>query len=342
MADIDEADAGTQAAELAASPAWYPLSVAGDRVSAVQLQEADYAAASFLDERILAESRRRGTFSLAATAAAAARLAPRSHYLFHIGHVGSTLISRLIGARPAFFSLREPALLRALGRPAAAGSNSMPLRAVLALLARTWRGEQRAVIKATSFVSEHGPRILAESEAPRAILIHARPLAYLRAILGGPNSRIEARTLAPERLRRLQRRAPETAAGPAPRSEGEWVAMSWLAEMSALAAIAQHFPAQVQWVDFDEFLGAPEAALATLFRTLGAPAEPGEIETLLAGPIMRRYSKAPEHAYDAALRREVLAAADWQFGEEIQLGLKWLESAARRDASVRLVLEAHG
>ena len=38
---------------------------------------------------------------------------------------------------------------------------------------------------------------------------------------------------------------------------------------------------------------------------------------------MRRYSKAPEHAYDLALRNDVLAAARAEHGEEIRRGMRW-------------------
>ncbi len=65
-----------------------------------------------------------------------------------------------------------------------------------------------------------------------------------------------------------------------------------------------------------------------------------ELETLAAGPIMRQYSKAPEHAYDAALRREVLAGADWEHGAEIQRAMAWLEAVAAAHLPVQELLES--
>jgi hypothetical protein len=197
------------------------------------------------------------------------------------------------------------------------------------------------VIKATSIVNEIASQILAASEAPQALLVLARPLAYLRGILGGPNSRIESRNLAAGRLSRLIRRHPRVEAGP-PRAEGEWIAMSWLCETSTLAAVAHRHPAQVHWVDFDEFLAGPAAGLLAIWRAFGASCNARDAEILLAGPLMRRYSKAPEHAYDAALRREVLMAADQDFGNEIKLGMRWLEQAGTRDPAIAMMLQAHG
>jgi hypothetical protein len=50
---------------------------------------------------------------------------------------------------------------------------------------------------------------------------------------------------------------------------------------------------------------------------------------------MRRYSKSPEHAYDAALRRDVLNEARAAHGAEIKRGLAWLDHAAEEFPPVR-------
>jgi hypothetical protein len=329
--------------DLSMSPGWYPLKVGTGGASLIQLSEHDYAAASFLDERLLERHPATVTLPIESLAAAGAKLPARAYYLFHLGHVGSTLISRLIGAHRSFFCLREPALLRAQTRsPVTPAGPQLALRALLALLARTWRPNQLAVIKATSIVNEIAGRILAESEAPRALLICASPLAYLRGILGGPNSRIEAKVLAPDRLRRLALQFPQTDWGAAPSSEGEWIASSWLCEMSALEDLSRRYPANTQWLDFDTFLRKPAAGLATILRALGVVSEAAEVNSIVAGPIMRQYSKAPEHSYDAALRRAVFEAADWEHGAEIREGMKWLEAHSRRDSSIQRVIAAGG
>jgi hypothetical protein len=341
--------------DLLRSPAWFPLRIAdsGD-MTMVHLDEAAYRAASFLDERILALKCARTTCGLEFTQSAAARLTPRSHYIFHTGHVGSTLVSRLIGAHEGFFSLREPALLRTFtGNPAlpdgaarhdaaqrgAVNHGALELSVVLALLARTWRANQRTVIKATSIVNELAELILAAEYRPAAIFMFTSPLAYLRGILAGQNSRVEARFLSPARLRRLVRRLEGTDWRLDALSEGEHIAMNWLCEMTALHQAALRFESQVLWVDFDTFLTEPLSGLHAIFRALGAAPSAREIESIVTGPLMHQYSKAPEHAYDAALRREVLQSADWEHAVEIRRGMDWLGNAAMRNPIARAVLE---
>jgi hypothetical protein len=325
-------------AELRDSPAWYPLEAAGQgAIRVLRLDEAGYQAASFLDQRLLQLPVPRATVAETVLASAAATLAPCSHFIFHIGHVGSTLLSRLLGSHAAFFALREPALLRAL----AAGQAGTPALAVVqSLLNRSWRGTERPLVKATSFVSELAEPLLAAATAPRALFVFAAPLAYVGGILGGAASRAETATLAPARLKRLVRRLGAAGWHFDPASEGEQVAMSWLCEMLTLQQAAQRHPRCGLWVDFDAFLQAPLPMLDSMFRALGAEADAGELEALIGGPIMRQYSKAPEHAYDAALRREVLAAAEWNHAAEIRRALGWLQAVAGAHAPVRALLES--
>ena len=334
-------NAAPSAQEIAASPAWYPLEPAAPGIARlVRLDEAAYRGASFLDQRILPLRPQQALVAVATLGAAAAALTPQAHYIFHVGHVGSTLVSRLIGELPAFLSVREPALLREIAL--AAGGETiwgpLGLRDGLGLLGRTWHPSQRAVIKASSFVSEIAERILEIDTSACAILMFTPALAYLRCIMGGPNSRLESQALAPSRLARLRRRL-GGAPGADPRSEGEWIAMSWLCEMLCLQAAARHFASRVVWLDFDRFLAAPREGLGWVVKALGADVDAGEIAGLLCGPLMHRYSKAPEYAYDTALRQEVLAAADREHSAQIRQGMRWLEALAPRH---RIIGEALG
>jgi hypothetical protein len=343
---------------IAGSPLWFPLRLAGGGAAGapgeagagmamVELTETAYRTESFLDLRLLARGYEEVFCPIATLVQAAQSLKARPHYIFHIGHAGSTLISRLIGAHEQCLSLREPQLLRALaeasagppgepptGPPAAA----LPLGLMLPLLGRTWHSGQRAVVKATSIASEIAPLILGGEDRPAAVFMFVDAFAYLRGILAGPNSRVESRALAPARLRRLQQRL--TPAGDAwhPRTEGEVIAMSWLCEMTTLYRAWEARAAQVQWVNFDEFLKTPAPVLAQVLDRLGARVPARDVEALVTGPLMHRYSKAPEHAYDAALRRDVLASAEWEHPAEIKRGMAWLESLAGRQALVRDVL----
>src|SRR5687768_18001668 len=107
--------ASLNAGALAATPLWFPhlLDPVTDRLLLVEKAEAEYRDSAFLDERSLKAGRARHGVEWWHLAAAFPPAARRDlHYIFHIGHVGSTLVSRLLGELPAILSLREPLILR--------------------------------------------------------------------------------------------------------------------------------------------------------------------------------------------------------------------------------------
>ncbi|WP_217433628.1 hypothetical protein [Caulobacter sp. S45] len=316
---------------LALTPASFPLdgSPDGSRVRLVHLDEAAYARASFLDGRLITPGLPSVWTDWAAIEQAARRLPTRSHFILHVGHVGSTLLSRLMGEHPGLFSLREPALLREV----AASPLGQRLPVLLALFSRTWRAGQTALIKATSFVSEIGPDLLDQTPQSRAILLTATPPVYLRSILGGEASRRESQALALTRRQRLEHRL--GAAAPATHTLGEQIALNWLCEATALGAVADAHPSRCLWLDFDRVLADPIPWLAAAFSHLRVDPDALDLTALTQGPIMHRYAKGPEHAYDAALRRQVQDEAARTFGLDVSTGMAWLQRAADALPAVR-------
>jgi len=315
---------------LARSPELFPHSLdpRAETVSMIHLTEADYAKASFLDARILSPATRGRTIRLAELMAAVSQAALQEscNFIFHIGHVGSTLLSRLLGQHPRIFSLREPLILRTLAQEDERGTADAHLATFLKLWSRSYAADQRALVKATSFASNLAGTVLARSYAPKAIFLFVPAQIYLATILGGPNSRQESKMLAPSRLKRLHRRLGREPWTLSALSEGETIAMSWACEMTALtAAPTPH----VHWLNFDNFLAEPAGSLATCLQHLDTEASADQIRGILASPDMRTYSKAQEYDYDAKLRADVLNQARATSGGEIRRGVAWLEQAAK-------------
>jgi hypothetical protein len=330
----------------AADPRWFPffLDLATDQLLLVRMEEAALRAASFLDQRSLAAEAERRHVPWSAAAAATSPDARRDvQYIFHIGHVGSTLLSRLLGEFATILSLREPLLVRNFAEALAGGrwnetEAERRLDTLTVLLSRSFRPDQRALVKATSFTSEIAARLVPAGS--RALLLYVRPRAYVETILGGDASRQELALLTPSRITRLATRCPGLALQPERMSEAQRAAMGWACEMTSLARSAAMLgPERVLWIDFDTFLARPVETLASAAAHLGHGAPPEEIKALCAGPLMRRYSKALEYDYSPALRRDVLADARRRFGRAIDAALAELEAMGQRWAAVAEVLE---
>jgi hypothetical protein len=343
--------ASLSAGTLAATPLWFPhlLDPVSDRVLLVEKTEAEYRDAAFLDERSLKPDRPRHGVEWWHLAAAFPPAARRDvQYIFHIGHVGSTLVSRLLGELPGILSLREPLILRTfaemLGQRGEAEALWDPdsiagrLDVLTALLSRTFRPGQRSLVKASSFVSAIAADLVPAGS--RALLLYARPERYFETILAGPNSRQELAMTARDRLKRLHRAAGGERWRLWEMGEGERVAMAWAAEMTSLARAAERLPAgSAAWLDFDSFLAAPAPSLGTLAEIFSVPLDAAGAEHLAADPLMRRYSKAAEYEYSRELREEVLADARREHAPAIEAARRWLDGAARDCPAVAAALE---
>jgi hypothetical protein len=145
--------------------------------------------------------------------------------------------------------------------------------------------------------------------------------------------------MASGRLQRLQQRIGQSVSQLASLSEGEILALSWACEMSALVQAAKAAENRVLWTDFDRFLISPTTVLAAALRQFELETSSDTVTRILAGPDMQRYSKAPEHAYDAQLRSEVLNHARAMHGNEIGRGLAWLDRAAAQFGPVHEALD---
>src|SRR5215213_11210676 len=82
-------------------------------VRLVAMDRGSYRAASFLDDRLIQQPVDAQIVPWPEVeAAVAGNLRADARWIFHIGHVGSTLVSRLLGEIDGVLGIREPRLLR--------------------------------------------------------------------------------------------------------------------------------------------------------------------------------------------------------------------------------------
>src|SRR5690348_9393928 len=120
----------------------------------VAMDRESYRAASFLDDRMLqvpVDAQILPWPIVESAMTGHARTDAR--WIFHIGHVGSTLASRLFGEIEGVLAIREPRLLRDLSlSPSEVRSSYVKVTAKL--MSRTFGEDEVACVKATSFASE--------------------------------------------------------------------------------------------------------------------------------------------------------------------------------------------
>ena len=333
---------------LASSPDAYPqkIDLYSWMVLVVGLDPAGYRAASFLDDRVLGPSTQGAWLPVADAIEASYRVAHARplHFIFHTGHVGSTLVSRLLDETGEVLSLREPLPLRTLadahdlqGRPdslLSAAQFELVLGAFMRLWSRGYDSTRSVVVKATSSAGRLAAPILAANDGVRAIYMNLRAEPYLATLLAGQNSPTDLRGHGPERMRRLQARVAVPLAPLHTLSIGELAALSWVAESWMQREAAARFADRVITLDFDQFLARIVDSLSRILDHFGLSPDPQYLATIGRSAVLGRYSKAPEHAYTPGLRAEVLRDSRRHNAEEIRKGMAWLERFAQADPAV--------
>ena len=300
----------------------------------VRMTAEDYRAAAFLDDRIFDRQRDVRVMPWSDVAKAAAKLPNEARWIFHIGHVGSTMVARMLGEVPDVLSVREPRILRDLATLPSDQANSMA-PVVGALCSRRFGDEGFALVKATSFVSEIAP-LLAGPGQP-LIFMHVSAPSYIATILAGENSVKELHALHDYRAKRMADRVPAMAH--AARSDAHRAAMSWACEMTSLEAAAEAMPdRQILWLDFDRFLESPASSLVQAAAHCGAEFSLEQADAITSGPLMQRYSKALEYEYGPDLRSELQEESRKLHGRDIQAALAMLEDAAHSSTLLKRAL----
>lgn len=303
------------------------LDPAQGMVRLIAMDRDSYRAASFLDDRMLQMPVDAQIVPWPEVEAAmAGNRRSDARWIFHIGHVGSTLVSRLLGELDDVLAVREPRLLRDLAM-VPAEMRAQYMRSVPALMSRSFATDEYACVKATSFVSEIAPELVPAGQ--RALFMYATPRNYVASILAGENSVKELRILADSRAARMSGRVFGLDQQRA--TDAHLAAAAWACEMTSLESAADQMGDRtIDWADFDGMLEDMPQAVAGAADHFGFTADAGTIETIVRGPLMSRYSKALEYDYSPALREELIAQAVRDHERDIDSALAMLRAAAEK------------
>jgi len=328
-------------ADLARSPAFYPmaLDMAREAIFFLAMDEVTYNASSFLDERIAAHEKTGSWIPVAQVQGVLSNRAAVKplHFIFHAGHVGSTLLSRLIAETGRVLSLREPLPLRALAEACDMGAPNTDtfLETMLCLWERGFPGNDAVILKATSITERLAPRLLTMRPAAKAVALNVSAEVYLATMFAAANSPVDLNAHGPERLHRLRSMGIEVQP---PTTLGELTAISWLAEKMTQGDMQKQFDARVLPIDFDQMLHSIENTMANVLAHFGITHSAADIAAIAASPALSFYSKAPEQAYSPELRASLLGEARGRYPQEIRAALAWLERLAAMDDRVAVLL----
>ena len=303
----------------------------------LKIDEPLYRNASFLDQRVEPQSLAGFRYDLE-------QLEPlfpengmtqqQTNFIFHIGHCGSTLLSRALASSPEVLPVREPLNLRHLAgdlRNSEITGAGLPHSACLSFLditlralGRNFHPGQTPIIKATSTCNNLIIPILERHETARAILMFVTLESYLAGMLGKQTPALDLQGHALSRMSdwaRIKNSRPLKTSGMA---ENKLAVLAWLTSMRYLTEAEARLENQATLLDFEVFLQQSDIELTRAARYFAVGEETQKI--LTAWPkVSSGYSKKPDHPYSARNRRITLQRGRLMRSDEIRQGMQWAE-----------------
>lgn len=335
----------TSKAEILKDAAWhlYALNPASQASQWLHLSEEEFRAASFLDQRLLAfitqaapESRTLPLSNLQGwiNDQPDPQSQPSAHFIFHIGHCGSTLISRALAASPAVLPLREPLTLRQL---AAIQPNqyderwSQQLQLALAAHSRVFHPGQVSMIKATSTCNALIKPLMELAPQAKSLLLYLPLESYLAGMLGKLTPALDLPGHAAARLEEWQIMTGKSLQLDEAKefTEAQLAVLAWMTSMTRLLQARDQYPDRCLLLDFEIFLAEPVSNLERLIKFFDLIESSTEV--LAAWPnISVGYSKQPDQPYSAFNRSKTLMRGRTQRAADIQAGLDWSKDLIRQ------------
>jgi hypothetical protein len=300
--------------DLYTSPDHYLHSFDGGDAVFVPMDREAYHRSIFLDARISPAPGPATAVPVAALAQGICAPLPTS-WIFHMAHVGSTLLARALDDRGASLVLREPLALRQLY----AGFDERRLAIVAAMLGKRYRADAPTLVKANVPVNFLLPRIAAlEPDAP-AVLLYLPLRDYLLAILRSDSHR--------HWLRGVTSFLSADLGDLSALSDAERGAALWLAQVNAFTAALAALP-NARALDAEQFYARPAHVLEAAAKHLGVPIVPADLAAKVADPLFSTHAKNPALAFDndrrLAQRRELEAT----MAAELDAAEQWLAQRA--------------
>lgn len=304
-----------------------------------RINESAYRTASFLDQRVFTKETQGVWFPLDTLYEVTATVSEPStpYYIAHVGHCGSTLISRLLAELPGNLPVREPIVLlalamtrRELDQPTSWIDRVQWQRyydLAVHSVSRTYRADEHAIIKLTSTAGNLlEPMLTPKPSAPRILLIYINLESLLAAMLRTPDMRDSLHADSPAWIMDFCRLTERTDIRLSELDDAQQVVIKWLVLMLLFTRALATNPAQVRLLDFDDFLKNPAQELSAIARHFQLSANSTEIEKLTSGPLMHSYSKIPAQPFNPGQRDQELREARSRFRDEIRSGLRWAET----------------
>ncbi len=276
---------------------------------------------------------------------------PGPAFIFHHAFVCSTLLARCLNGSDAFFSLKEPWILRRMAdlKRASAGTVSDPgwrttFSRNVSLLCRNFRAGRTPVIKATNVANNLLEDVLELMPAQHVLYLYSDLESFLISTLKkSDDTRQKMPGLAQAFLKDgdFARRFPRLCE-PARWTLLQSCALVWLVSLYNLKCTLDRFPkAALRTLDAQAFMDDTRGTLAQLSRFFGHEPDASDLARMTDSSILESNAKDPSARYSAQQRRLDMSAMASRHGRELAEVRAWIEPAVAELGAPDFLLAHH-
>ena len=323
------------------SPCWLPhrLDILGDRMLVAEVDEQICHRATFLEGESFKPKSLHEVQGLWSAVEAHRPLETPSIGIFHVGHCGSTLLSRALQDIADVTALREPAIFRmaagfvrdrnsplALMSPERCDSL---LATLFDWLSRRYEPTRPSVVKATSDCCNIATHWLEHHQHNRMVALTMKAESFLATMLRSTIREEETRGFAVSRLADYHRLVGSSQLRLSDLDSSSLTALSWITTTAQLIAATEQYASRTQLIDFEDWLGSPVVSSQAIAEHLELAVQRDKVDPVITG-LLSRYSKDGSLQYGVAQRNEELNHFRSEKASQIASGLHWIEAALRK------------
>jgi len=264
---------------------------------------------------------------------------PQPVFIFHHAFVCSTLLARCLSQIDAFFSLKEPWILRRMAdykRAHGDMASSPQWREMFCkyvqLLCRNFRTGKIPVIKATNVANNLLVDVLRFMPGRKILYLHSDLESFLVSNL--------------KKASDTQQKMPSLAQGflgdgdflqrypqmsdPSRFSFLQVCALTWLVNLHNFKdSLEHHGNAQVKTLDAQDLLNDLPGSLGSLSRFFGHVADPAEVQRMMDPQVIRTNAKDQSKPYGNEQRQLETKQIRSRYGQELESAMAWIDPLAR-------------
>ncbi|MGA9851770.1 MAG: hypothetical protein WBR15_02425 [Gammaproteobacteria bacterium] len=341
--------------ELAAKPEYYlnEVDLGAGEYGFLKLDSKAYRRSVFMDHRLRSEIQDSMHVPMVAMEAMVLNMQTASsqaepiNYIFHTAFCCSTLISRCLDIEGTCYALREPSVLMQIANYKRAGNPFFTdgvrwetlLNTVLFLLAKSRGAGEIALIKPTNAANNLAEEIMGNPRTGGVLLLYSNLEQFLVSIIKkGEGGRGFVRKLFNVIRTDSERTSTLPVESLAQLTDLQIATFVWYLQMDAYLKLLARFPnTRIRTLDCNVFLAEPLEILIKLCDLFGIKIKMETLEEVVAGPVLKKYSKNDAQDYDSSVRETEYDQISREHQATIKSILAWSEQI-RPEGPVRLPL----